>query len=242
MSHPTDEEMSGYYNSTHPIPGVASSLLAPFPPHQQLPSAVPVPLVPPTTPVTEKVGRGRGRRGRGAAAANYPNTPTTPFSTTFPANGESSSTGATGSAATGRTGVVIKTKFPVARIKRIMQADEDVGKVAQVTPVVVSKALELFMVSLCDKAALQARMRNSKRITAGHLKEAVLHEDQFDFLAEIIAKVPDIPLPSENQGGAGSGSGGDAEESVGGGGDATPSVKKTRKPRQRKVKDEDAFH
>ncbi|PWW77490.1 histone-fold-containing protein, partial [Tuber magnatum] len=89
--------------------------------------------------------------------------------------------------------VVIKTKFPVARIKRIMQADEDVGKVAQVTPVVVSKALELFMVSLCDKAALQARMRNSKRITAGHLKEAVLHEDQFDFLAEIIAKVPDIP-------------------------------------------------
>ncbi|RPB02158.1 histone-fold-containing protein, partial [Choiromyces venosus 120613-1] len=126
--------------------------------------------------------------------------------------------------------VVIKTKFPVARIKRIMQADEDVGKVAQVTPVVVSKALELFMVSLCDKAALQARMRNSKRITAGHLKEAVLHEDQFDFLAEIIAKVPDIPLPAENQGGAGSGSGGDAEDGAGGG-EAPPSVKKTRKPR-----------
>lgn len=36
-------------------------------------------------------------------------------------------------------GVEVKTKFPVARIKRIMQADEDVGKVAQVTPVVVCK-------------------------------------------------------------------------------------------------------
>lgn len=34
----------------------------------------------------------------------------------------------------------IKTKFPVARIKRIMQADEDVGKVAQVTPVAVCKS------------------------------------------------------------------------------------------------------
>jgi hypothetical protein len=34
-------------------------------------------------------------------------------------------------------GPEIKTKFPVARIKRIMQADEDVGKVAQVTPIVV---------------------------------------------------------------------------------------------------------
>ena len=35
----------------------------------------------------------------------------------------------------------VKTKFPVARIKRIMQADEDVGKVAQVTPVVVCRFL-----------------------------------------------------------------------------------------------------
>lgn len=36
-------------------------------------------------------------------------------------------------------GIEVRTKFPVARIKRIMQADEDVGKVAQVTPVVVCK-------------------------------------------------------------------------------------------------------
>jgi hypothetical protein len=38
------------------------------------------------------------------------------------------------------SGIEVKTKFPVARIKRIMQADEDVGKVAQVTPVVVGKS------------------------------------------------------------------------------------------------------
>jgi hypothetical protein len=30
-----------------------------------------------------------------------------------------------------------KSRFPVARIKKIMQADEDVGKVAQVTPVAI---------------------------------------------------------------------------------------------------------
>lgn len=34
-------------------------------------------------------------------------------------------------------GITIRNHFPVARIKRIMQADDDVGKVAQVTPVVV---------------------------------------------------------------------------------------------------------
>jgi hypothetical protein len=38
-------------------------------------------------------------------------------------------------------GIDVRTKFPVARIKRIMQADEDVGKVAQVTPVAVCKSL-----------------------------------------------------------------------------------------------------
>jgi hypothetical protein len=42
-------------------------------------------------------------------------------------------------------GIEIKTKFPVARIKRIMQADEDVGKVAQVTPVAVCKYHHGFM-------------------------------------------------------------------------------------------------
>ena len=47
----------------------------------------------------------------------------------------------------------VKTKFPVARIKRIMQADEDVGKVAQVTPVAVCEFffffLSNFLLSLC---------------------------------------------------------------------------------------------
>jgi len=90
-------------------------------------------------------------------------------------------------------GVEVKTKFPVARIKRIMQADEDVGKVAQVTPIAVAKALELFMISLVTKAAREARDRSSKRVTAAHLKQAVAKDEVLDFLVDIIAKVPDQP-------------------------------------------------
>ena len=41
-------------------------------------------------------------------------------------------------------GIEVKTKFPVARIKRIMQADEDVGKVAQTTPTAVCKLFSCF--------------------------------------------------------------------------------------------------
>ncbi|KAF2233514.1 histone-fold-containing protein [Viridothelium virens] len=94
-------------------------------------------------------------------------------------------------------GVDVKTKFPVARIKRIMQADEDVGKVAQVTPVVVSKALELFMIALVTKSANFAKSSNSKRVTAAHLKQAVTADEQFDFLGEIVSKVADTPAKSE---------------------------------------------
>ena len=218
-------------------------------------------------------------------------------------------------------GIVVKTKFPVARIKRIMQADEDVGKVAQVTPVIVcklpypspsrsflphslftcpeqnkrninsmlillfsirileashwvslssssssssspplllsplqkkkkkksldldrltprlsAKALELFMIALCAKASEQARVRSSKRITASHLKQAILAEEQFDFLQEIMAKVPDQPLPSEN---SNQGNGSDEEQP--GEGAALGSAKKPRKPRTRKPKDDDSY-
>lgn len=43
-------------------------------------------------------------------------------------------------------GIDIKTKFPVARIKRIMQADEDVGKVAQATPTAVCECFTIFLI------------------------------------------------------------------------------------------------
>lgn len=60
-----------------------------------------------------------------------------------------------------------------------------------------AKALELFMISLVTKAASEARSRSSKRVTAAHLKQAVAKDEVLDFLAEIIAKVPDAPAPSE---------------------------------------------
>ncbi|KAF2728711.1 histone-fold-containing protein [Polyplosphaeria fusca] len=93
--------------------------------------------------------------------------------------------------------IEVKTKFPVARIKRIMQADDDVGKVAQVTPVVVSKALELFMISIVTKAATEAKARNSKRVSTMHLKEAVTKDEQFDFLSDIVSKVADAPAAAD---------------------------------------------
>ncbi|KAM4055256.1 histone-like transcription factor (CBF/NF-Y) and archaeal histone domain-containing protein [Hirsutella rhossiliensis] len=83
----------------------------------------------------------------------------------------------------------VRTKFPTARIKRIMQADEEVGKVAQQTPIAVGKALELFMVQLVSKSAEVAKDKGSKRVTAPMLKQVVETDDQWDFLRDIVSRV-----------------------------------------------------
>ena len=107
-------------------------------------------------------------------------------------------------------GVELKTSFPVARIKRIMQADEDVGKVAQVTPHVVSRALELFMIKIISASAVQARggaqaaaaaggAKGSKRVLSQHMKKAIQADQTFDFLETIANKVPDAPSKAKKE-------------------------------------------
>ncbi|KAI0128427.1 hypothetical protein BJ170DRAFT_328184 [Xylariales sp. AK1849] len=91
----------------------------------------------------------------------------------------------------------VKTKFPTARIKRIMQADEEVGKVAQQTPIAVGKALELFMVQIVTKSADVAKDKSSKRITAQMLKQAVEVNPQWDFLQDIVSKVSEKEEPAK---------------------------------------------
>lgn len=65
-----------------------------------------------------------------------------------------------------------------------MQVDEEVGKVAQTTPIVIcaltsrptaalayalAKSLELFMQQLIDETVKETRNRGAKKITAYHL-------------------------------------------------------------------------
>ena len=54
------------------------------------------------------------------------------------------------------------------------------------------------MISLVTKAASQAKSKSSKKITAVHLKQVVERDEKFDFLVEIISKVPDAPAPKKD--------------------------------------------
>ncbi|XP_019955670.1 dr1-associated corepressor isoform X2 [Paralichthys olivaceus] len=60
-------------------------------------------------------------------------------------------------------------RFPPARIKKIMQTDEEIGKVAAAVPVIISRALELFLESLLTKACQVTQSRNAKTMTTSHL-------------------------------------------------------------------------
>ncbi|KAF5319417.1 hypothetical protein D9619_008639 [Psilocybe cf. subviscida] len=97
-----------------------------------------------------------------------------------------------------------QTKFPVARIKKIMQKDEEVGKVAQATPIVISKALELFLGMIVEASSKVTTERGSKKVEPYHLKHAVETEPLLDFLTEIVDGIPDpsaggtINFESEN--------------------------------------------
>jgi len=89
------------------------------------------------------------------------------------------------------------TAFPLSRIKKIMQMDEDVGKVAGGTPVGVSKALERFLQDLVDSTVKEAQTTGSKKISPHHLKRAIQVNEQFDFLKDIVQEVVEPPPPQE---------------------------------------------
>nr|CAD1821966.1 unnamed protein product [Ananas comosus var. bracteatus] len=86
----------------------------------------------------------------------------------------------------------LDTRFPASRIKKIMQTDEDVGKIALAVPVLVSKALELFLQDLCDRTYSITLQRGLKTMSALHLKQCIHSFNAFDFLKDVVKKVPDI--------------------------------------------------
>ncbi|KAH1124054.1 hypothetical protein GLYMA_06G038200v4, partial [Glycine max] len=78
-----------------------------------------------------------------------------------------------------------------ARIKKIMQADEDVGKIALAVPVLVSKALELFLQDLCDRTYEITLQRGAKTMNSLHLNSETIYNG-FPIIRERIKDLQDF--------------------------------------------------
>ena len=90
-------------------------------------------------------------------------------------------------------------RFPPARIKKIMQLDEEVGKVAAVVPLIISRALELFVETFLTESSEITRSRNARTLTPSHLKCCIASNSQFFFLKEIVSTIPDIQPTGEEE-------------------------------------------
>ncbi|KAK5157180.1 hypothetical protein LTR04_005500 [Oleoguttula sp. CCFEE 6159] len=233
------EQYAQQYHRSFSVSGAALGGYEPPPPPTYDPTSAYndhfAPTFPPLTDHPTNMARTQAMKGEDAEDDGY--TAAAPTASTKPARaprkGKSEGKGPrVGGADAATAGIEVKTKFPVARIKRIMQADEDVGKVAQVTPVVVSKALELFMIALITRSAAAAKQRASKRVTAAHLKHAVLSDDRFDFLGDIVGKVADAPSASKDEA--------DTDEAVAAEGSGGAGAKKKRAGGKRKKASEES--
>ncbi|XP_055906474.1 mucin-1 isoform X2 [Eupeodes corollae] len=78
-----------------------------------------------------------------------------------------------------------------------MQSDEEIGKVAQAVPVIISRTLELFVESLLTKTLKITNSRNAKTLSPSHMKQCIMAENRFDFLRELVKNIPDISVAEE---------------------------------------------
>lgn len=93
----------------------------------------------------------------------------------------------------------IKTHFPPAKVKKIMQTDEDIGKVSQATPVIAGRSLEFFIALLVKRSSDVARQVGCKRISGEVMKETILADEKFDFLRENVCGEAGEPEDSDSQ-------------------------------------------
>lgn len=95
----------------------------------------------------------------------------------------------------GRSRLSGKLRFPPNKIKKIMQEDEEVGKIAAPVPAMISRSLDIFISQLLQQAGEVARDRGARTLTPSHLKSAIMNDQRMDFLQNLVENVP-LPATS----------------------------------------------
>ncbi|XP_014248051.1 dr1-associated corepressor [Cimex lectularius] len=89
-------------------------------------------------------------------------------------------------------------RFPIGRIKRIIQTDEEVGKVALAVPIIISRTLELFVESLIKKSMKITIQKNARTLSPHHMKQCILSESRFDFLRDLVRNLPEASTSDDD--------------------------------------------
>ena len=99
--------------------------------------------------------------------------------------------------------------LPLARIKKIMKTDEDVKMISVETPLLISKACELFIIELAYRGWIHTIEENRRTLQRNDIAQAISQNDFYDFLLDIVeescknkllysghsyTKMPPVPL------------------------------------------------
>ncbi|KAH0461955.1 hypothetical protein IEQ34_009530 [Dendrobium chrysotoxum] len=76
--------------------------------------------------------------------------------------------------------------LPLARIKKIMKADEDVQMIAAEAPVVFARACEMFILELTHRAWTHAEKNRRQTLQKNDIAAAISRTGIFDFLVDIV--------------------------------------------------------
>lgn len=78
--------------------------------------------------------------------------------------------------------------LPLARIKKIMKADEDVRMISAEAPVVFAKACEVFILELTLRSWMHTEENKRRTLQKNDIAAAITRTDIYDFLVDIIPR------------------------------------------------------
>lgn len=79
-------------------------------------------------------------------------------------------------------------QLPLARIKKIMKADEDVRMISAEAPVLFAKACEMFILELTMRSWIHAEENKRRTLQKNDIAAAITRTDIFDFLVDIVPR------------------------------------------------------
>ncbi|CAM0909287.1 unnamed protein product [Alopecurus aequalis] len=78
--------------------------------------------------------------------------------------------------------------LPLARIRKIMKADEDVCMISADAPVILAKACELFILELTMRSWMHSEENKRRTLQKNDIAAALTRTDIYDFLGDIIPR------------------------------------------------------
>lgn len=79
-------------------------------------------------------------------------------------------------------------QLPLARIKKVMKADEEVNMISAEAPILFAKGCDIFITELTMRAWIHAEENKRRTLQRSDIASALQKSDMFDFLIDIVPR------------------------------------------------------